>query len=264
MPGPVQQRDHQKGDAASTAVYSPCGLYRYLLTRVWDAAGPKALFVMLNPSTATELQNDPTVERCERRARALGYGAFRVTNIFAWRATDPMAMRAVADPVGPLNDMALRQSVGWADLVLCAWGTHGAHLGRGAAVASMLRGGGKPLHHLGVEVVLQVSHQQADDPAAAGFQAARQNVGAVAKLFGGGADLFGGFPTDRRSGGEDAADGRLTYAGQCCDLKGCDLVVCHGAVACLRQFNRRPDVASNRWQACAGTVADTTWPISAR
>ncbi|MEY3307813.1 MAG: hypothetical protein RLZZ413_1851, partial [Pseudomonadota bacterium] len=40
-------------------------------------------------STATEFQNDPTVERCERRARALGFGAFRVTNIFAFRATDP-------------------------------------------------------------------------------------------------------------------------------------------------------------------------------
>ena len=150
LPGPVVVRDHQKGDAASSAVYSPCEHYRYLLTRVWDPDGPKALFVMLNPSTATEMQNDPTVERCERRARTLGYGAFRVTNIFAWRATDPWAMRAVADPVGPLNDAALMASAGWADLVLCAWGTHGAHLGRGARVAALLRGSGKPLHHLGL------------------------------------------------------------------------------------------------------------------
>ena len=74
-------RSHQKGDAASVAVYSPCERYRYLLTRVWNPTGPRALFVMLNPSTATEAQNDPTVERCERRARALGFGAFRVTNI---------------------------------------------------------------------------------------------------------------------------------------------------------------------------------------
>ena len=65
---------------------------------------------MLNPSTATEVQNDPTVERCERRARALGFGAFRVTNIFAFRATDPKVMRAEADPVGPANDAAIRDS----------------------------------------------------------------------------------------------------------------------------------------------------------
>ena len=94
-------RHHQKGDADSTAVYSDCESYRYLLTRVWNPQGQKALFVMLNPSTATEVQNDPTVERCERRARALGFGAFRVTNIFAYRATDPKVMRAVPDPVGP-------------------------------------------------------------------------------------------------------------------------------------------------------------------
>jgi hypothetical protein len=62
-------RGFTKGDALSEAVYSDCERYRYLLTRVWGS-GPKALFVMLNPSTATEVQNDPTVERCERRARA--------------------------------------------------------------------------------------------------------------------------------------------------------------------------------------------------
>jgi hypothetical protein len=146
----VITRGHQKGDAASTAVYSPCERYRYLLTRIWDPAGPKALFVMLNPSTATELQNDPTVERCERRARALGYGAFRVTNIFGFRATDPRVMRAEPDPVGPGNDAAIVESALWADTIVCAWGTHGAHLGRGNAVERLLRTTGRPLHHLGL------------------------------------------------------------------------------------------------------------------
>ncbi len=144
-------RHFQKGDAASTAVYSPCERYRYLLTRVWDPAGEKALFVMLNPSTATEFQNDPTVERCERRARALGFGAFRVTNIFAFRATDPRVMRAEADPVGPGNDAAIRESAeAWSDRIVCAWGTHGAHLGRGAAVGALLRATGRPLFTLGL------------------------------------------------------------------------------------------------------------------
>jgi hypothetical protein len=144
------ERTHQKGDAASVAVYSDCERYRYLLTRVWDPAGEKALFVMLNPSTATEVQNDPTVERCERRARALGFGAFRVTNIFAWRATDPKHMRAALDPVGPENDAAIRDSAGWADRIICAWGAHGAHLDRGAAVERLLRATGAPLFHLGL------------------------------------------------------------------------------------------------------------------
>lgn len=138
-----------KGDAVSEAVYSDCERYRYLLTRVWGP-GPRALFVMLNPSTATEVQNDPTVERCERRARALGFGAFRVTNIFAYRATDPKVMRAVPDPVGPENDAAILGSIPWADAVVCAWGNHGLHLDRGREVEAMLRGSGARLSHLGL------------------------------------------------------------------------------------------------------------------
>lgn len=143
-------RHHQKGDAASIAVYSDCEKYRYLLTRVWDPQGKRALFIMLNPSTATEFQNDPTVERCERRARTLGFGSFRVTNIFAWRDTDPKAMRAAAEPVGPENDAAILESCPWADQVICAWGAHGVHLGRGQAVETLLRNTGAPLYHLGI------------------------------------------------------------------------------------------------------------------
>ncbi len=143
-------RSHTKGDAPSTAVYSDCECYRYSLTRIWDVAGRKALFVMLNPSTATEVQNDPTVERCERRARALGFGAFQVTNIFAWRDTDPRKMRAAVDPVGPENDAAILAGVNWADQIIAAWGTHGAHLDRGPAVERLLRGTGRPLFHLGL------------------------------------------------------------------------------------------------------------------
>lgn len=143
-------RSHTKDDAPSTAVYSDCERYRYSLTRVWEPGGRKVLFVMLNPSTATEVQNDPTVERCERRARALGFGGFRVTNIFAWRDTDPRKMRAAADPVGPDNDEAIAESAAWADQVICAWGTHGAHMARGAAVEALLRKTGQPLYHLGL------------------------------------------------------------------------------------------------------------------
>jgi hypothetical protein len=108
------------------------------------------LFVMLNPSKATEVQNDPTVERCERRARALGFGAFQVTNIFAWRDTDPFAMRKATDPIGPQNDATILDGVAWADQVVAAWGTHGAHLNRGPQMAEILHGSGKPIYTLGL------------------------------------------------------------------------------------------------------------------
>jgi hypothetical protein len=150
-------RRFTKGDAASEAVYSDCENYRFLLTRTWDE-GPRALFIMLNPSTATEFQNDPTVERCERRARALGYGAFRVTNIFAWRATDPRDMRAAPDPVGAENDRAILDSLDWADMVICAWGNHGLHQERGRRVETLLRNTGRRLHHLGLTGQGQPKH----------------------------------------------------------------------------------------------------------
>ncbi|QEW22585.1 hypothetical protein LA6_004817 [Marinibacterium anthonyi] len=143
-------RTHSKGDADSTAVYSPCDSYRYSLTRVWEPEARGLLYIMLNPSKATEIQNDPTVERCERRARALGYGGFRVTNIFAWRETDPKALRAAAHPVGPDNDAAIAEGLAWADTVIAGWGAHGEHMGRGRAVADLLCRASRDIHHLGL------------------------------------------------------------------------------------------------------------------
>ena len=143
-------RQFTSDTARSWATYSDCETYRYALTRVWDDAGRRLLFVMLNPSKATEVQNDPTIERCERRARALGYGAFQATNIFALRETDPHKMRRSRAPAGPENDAALQDGAAWADDILCAWGTHGAHLEQGAAIADVLRATGKPLFTLGL------------------------------------------------------------------------------------------------------------------
>jgi hypothetical protein len=143
-------RTHTEAGTVSTAVYAPCERYRYSLTRVWTPAAPRLMFVMLNPSTASELHNDPTVERCERRARALGFGGFRVTNIFAWRATRPRDLKQARDPVGPANDAHLVEGAAWADRIVAAWGVHGAHRGRGAAVARKLRAAGHGLHHLGL------------------------------------------------------------------------------------------------------------------
>ena len=152
------EKHHQKGDAQSTALYSDCLCYRYSLTRIWDPNGERVHFVMLNPSSATEIQNDPTVERCERRARALGYGAFCVTNIFAWRDTDPKKMRAALDPIGSHNDDAITKACDWADKTIAAWGTHGTYMERGAYVEKLLARLNKPIFHLGLSKEGQPKH----------------------------------------------------------------------------------------------------------
>lgn len=125
-------------DRTSTATFSPCRKYRYTLERVWAPELPLINWLMLNPSTADEVANDPTVERCERRARMWNYGGLIVTNLFAWRATDPRELRKVSDPIGRDNDEAIVESTHRAQLIVCGWGKDGALLGRGAAVRRRL------------------------------------------------------------------------------------------------------------------------------
>lgn len=140
------ERQHSADGVTSRAYYSPCERYRYGLERVWGQ-GPSLLYVMLNPSTADELRNDPTIERCQRRAVQLGFGAMRIANLFAWRATRPEDLRKARAPVGTENDALLRAWHDQADMTLAAWGVHGALMGRGPALAAALPGA---LHHLGL------------------------------------------------------------------------------------------------------------------
>lgn len=149
MTGGVIERRHDAGGRQSRALWSGCGAYRYLLSRRWGPGGT-LLYILLNPSTATEADNDPTVARCERRARALGHGGFAVANLFSFRATRPRDLLRAADPVGPETDRILHDEARAAGTVLCGWGSHGGHLGRAASVTGRLRGDGVALHHLGL------------------------------------------------------------------------------------------------------------------
>jgi hypothetical protein len=133
---------------AAGASFSACRRWRTLLWRCWDEARPVANFLMLNPSTADETVLDPTCARARDYAERWGYGTLLVTNVFAWRATDPGAMRAAVDPVGEGNDAAILRAARRAQLVVCAWGNHGLHLGRSGSVQQLLRGAGVALHVL--------------------------------------------------------------------------------------------------------------------
>lgn len=102
------------------------------------------MFVCLNPSTADDEQDDPTVRRCIAYSKAWGYSSYVMTNLFAIRATDPRVMLAAEDPIGPENDRYLIETARQAAVVVAAWGKHGAHRDRATAVQSMLPG----LHYL--------------------------------------------------------------------------------------------------------------------
>ncbi|MDX1418627.1 MAG: DUF1643 domain-containing protein [Rubricoccaceae bacterium] len=144
-PGPLPSPDTDAprrfgsaGDPAGGAEFSRCGRYRYLLTRTWDPARERVVFIGLNPSTADATRDDPTIRRIVGFARRWGAGGVDVLNLFAYRATDPRAMKAAADPVGPENDRYLAAYAGCAAVTVAAWGVHGAHRGRAEAVAAWL------------------------------------------------------------------------------------------------------------------------------
>lgn len=143
-------RHHTADGVASRAVYSECESYRYLLERNWQADAGMLQYIMLNPSKATERDNDPTIERCQRRAVQLGYGGIAITNLFAWRETDPALLKAAGDPVGTGNDRVMLRAARGARTVLAAWGVHGVFLDRNRAVLAKLRRAKLPLTHLGL------------------------------------------------------------------------------------------------------------------
>lgn len=130
------------------AEFSPCRTWRYALWRRWDDRGPWCAFIGLNPSTADETQNDPTIRRCIGFAQQWGFGGLWMLNLYGYRATDPRDMQAAADPVGPGNDETLVRIAGdqaTVPLVLAAWGVN-ATLDRERHVCELL---GRPVECLG-------------------------------------------------------------------------------------------------------------------
>ena len=132
-----------------SGVFSENRAYRYTLKIVWDESLSLCQFIGLNPSTADEIQDDPTLRRCKGFARSWGFGGIVMTNLFAFRDTDPEAMKAARWPIGETlycheyknrNDFWLRHTHGICDLTVAAWGNHGAHLDRATCVAGLLSG----------------------------------------------------------------------------------------------------------------------------
>jgi len=128
----------------STAEFSSDKKYRYVLTRAWGkpeerfGLGKMCAFVGLNPSTADETKNDPTIRRCMRFAKDWGYQGIYMLNIFAFRSTDPFKLRYVDDPIGGQNDYYLRAITRISNISVCGWGNHGILSDRGSKAMAFL------------------------------------------------------------------------------------------------------------------------------
>lgn len=108
--------------------------HRTHLSRRWAESGPMGVFIMLNPSTADDHENDPTIRRCIGFAKQFGWSGFRVANLFTMRATKPRDLYAMlkADP-DKANDTfanvvlaeAFEEAEKSGDQVVAAWGKPG-------------------------------------------------------------------------------------------------------------------------------------------
>ncbi len=120
------------------ALFSPDRSYRYDLWRTWDDAKRSVVFIGLNPSTADENADDPTIRRCMAFATAWGFGSLCMLNLFAVCATDPRDMMRAADPVGASNNGHILDVLAGSGLIIAAWGVHGVHLGRDRELLRMV------------------------------------------------------------------------------------------------------------------------------
>lgn len=128
------------------ATISKCGTYRYLLTRRWarePIATSMITWIMLNPSTADENEDDPTIRRCIQFSKNWNFGGMYIVNLFAYRSTDPAKLKSSAiirgqDVIGPENNNFIGSYALHASRVVCGWGNHGNLLYRGQSVLSLL------------------------------------------------------------------------------------------------------------------------------
>ena len=113
-----------------SAELSNCRAYRYSLSRIWDKSKPYVLFIGLNPSTADENTDDPTIKRCVDYARRWGYGGLKMANLFAFRATLPSDLKKASEPIGIDNDSHIKELSKNAEITVVAWSDDGSYLNR--------------------------------------------------------------------------------------------------------------------------------------
>jgi len=119
---------------SQNARFSRCKSYRYSLSRAWDGGSGKALFIGLNPSSADQREDDPTIRRCVGFAEAWGCNSMEIVNLFAFCATKPEDLKRSATPIGRNNDRWIAAAIGEAALSIACWGNHGEFLGRSAKI----------------------------------------------------------------------------------------------------------------------------------
>jgi hypothetical protein len=151
------------------AEFSLCRNYRYALWRIWDKSKPKVMFIGLNPSTANEITDDPTIRRVKKMAQNWGFGGVYMANLFAFVTAYPDELGKCIDPLGE-NDLWLHKVAMQCSEVIFAWGNFKEAQERAKMVIEMFQGAkaliinkdGSPRHPLYVRGNIQPVKFQAN------------------------------------------------------------------------------------------------------
>ncbi|KKK60749.1 hypothetical protein LCGC14_3021250 [marine sediment metagenome] len=120
------------GEGISGALFSDENRrFRYALWRIWQPDGDKLLFIGLNPSTANDVKDDPTIRRLIRFAKSWGFGGLFAGNLFSLVTADPAVLwfSSSKEEVNGPNDIALKQMSGLSRKVMVGWGNQGIYAG---------------------------------------------------------------------------------------------------------------------------------------
>lgn len=163
MPKSVGQATRSK-DGRCRYCYSSDRRYRYWLEVKLSGKGGVCMFLMLNPGTENEDREREsthrTRKRCMKFAEREGYGTLLTCNLFALRSKDPRNLRKCSNPIGSDNDQHILRKALESDLIICAWGDKGTHLGRANQVVQMLKSAelSEKMRHLGLTANEQPRH----------------------------------------------------------------------------------------------------------
>lgn len=111
-----------------SAIFSPCGFYRYRWECDVAETGRVAFACLVNPSRAGQVIDakeikDQTVNKLIGFGQRNGVRRWLLGNLFAGIATDIDDLPKLKDPIGPENDHHLRAMMEEADLHVAGWGT---------------------------------------------------------------------------------------------------------------------------------------------
>ena len=145
------------GKNLNGAKFSECRKYRYVLWRIWDEEKPKIMFIGLNPSTANEETDDPTIRRIKKFAKSWGYGGIYMLNLFTYVTAYPEVLKECDNPL-KFADEYLKKNAAQSEKIIFAWGNFKEAKERAKEIIKMFNGyalvinkDGSPRHPLYVK-----------------------------------------------------------------------------------------------------------------